>query len=297
MILKEIVIQQFISKLSVISPALASKCVFRIRMKKKLNLKSPKTLNEKIMWLKLNTYKNNNLVTQCADKVKVREYVKNLGIENILVPIYKVWENTNDIEWNTLPESFVMKCNHGWGYNIICSNKNELDEKKVKAQLSYWLKTDFWKKMAELNYRNIPRRILCEKYLENHDGEAVVDYKVYCFNGLAKFILVCIGRHLGKPKYLFFDEKWELARINNDSIKEEKSFIMPKPNKFEKMMEYANLLSKPFPFVRVDFYLVNNDIFFGEMTFTPSAGADSARLSETDLIFGEMVDLNYNTEV
>jgi len=282
--------------MSVISPSLTSKIIFRIAFKKKLDLKNPKTLNEKIIWLKLNTYKKNELVTQCADKVKVRDYLNESGLRNILVPLISVWNNTNDINWDELPLQFVLKCNHGWNYNIICINKSELDENIIKRQLDIWLKEDFWRVAAEINYRYIPKLILCEKYLVQSNGNPPDDYKVYCFNGLAKYILVCSERSKGKPKFYFFDENWNLARINQDSKEANKNFYISKPVQLGKMLQYACILSKPFPFVRVDFYIVDNNLFFSELTFTPSAGMDKARLPETDKMMGAMVNINYKGE-
>lgn len=286
------IIDWFILILSTVSPVLASKVIFYIVMDKKLDLNSPKTLNEKIMWLKLNTYKNNPLITQCTDKVKVRDYIKSAGLEHILVPLYNVWDNVNDLCWDDLPDSFVLKCNHGCGYNIICPDKSKLDAQWAKKQLAVWMKTKYWRYRAEINYRHVPQRILSEKYLTMENGESLNDYKVYCFNGQAKYVLVCTGRSENNPKFYFFDNNWELSRINRHSQAADSSFSLPKPAHVDNMFKYAAILSKPFPFVRMDFYITGKDLFFGEMTFTPSAGIDSSRLPETDLMFGEMVNLN-----
>jgi len=277
-----------------VSPTLASRIWFFIFMKKTLHLKNPLTLNEKILWLKLNTYRNNSLVTTCSDKIEVREYAKSLGLSEILVPLYNTWENVTEIEWDSLPKQFVIKCNHGCGYNIFCQNKDQFDIEDANRKLDLWLKTDFWRLFAEINYKNIKPRILCEEYLFGNNGVNVIDYKVYCFNGKAAYVLVCVDRQDGKPKFYFFDKNWKLARINPDSVNAANDFYLPKPKKLEEMMKYASVLSNPFPFVRVDFYLTDENVFLGEMTFTPSAGFDIMRLPETDLLFGEMVDLKYS---
>jgi len=279
--------------LSGIFPILTSKIMFYVIMKRRLDLANPVMLNDKIMWLKLNTYKDNTLVVQCSDKVLVREYVKSVGLEQLLVPFYGAWCSAYDIKWDELPESFVMKCNHGCGYNLFFPKKKEVDVDSANRQLNKWLKTAFWRRLAEINYRKIPRLILCEKYLCDSEGKPPDDYKVYCINGSARFILVCVGRSDGKPLFYFFDENWKLARINNDSINAEENFSLPKPEPFEKMIEAANILSKAFPFVRVDFYIVDSELFFGEMTFTPSGGMDVDRLPETDEMIGKLVNLDY----
>ena len=283
--------------LSKISPIFASRLLFLIYMKQKLDLKNPKTLNEKIMWLKLNTYRDNPLVTQCTDKVQVREYVKSLGLAHILVPLLGVWSDANEIAWEKLPNSFVIKCNHGCGYNIFCPDKSKQDLKYMEQQLNIWLRTAFWHEFAEINYRHIYPMILCEEYLINENNEPPDDYKVYCFNGEVKFILLCVGRSKDNLRFYFFDKNWELARINPDSLTASEDFFIPKPSQLDNMIKYAGVLSKPFPFVRVDFYLLGTKLYFSEMTFTPAAGLDTKRLPETDLMFGEMVDLNYSGEL
>ncbi len=277
--------------MSAAAPVLTSKLLFRIYLKRKLDLKNPKTLNEKIMWLKLNTYKNNPLVTQCADKIRVRDYVMSAGLSHILVPLYHVWDDVQDIDWVTLPEQFVMKCNHGCGYNIICPDKTKLDIEQAKRKLCYWMKKDFWKVFAEIHYRGIPHRILCEQYLTEDTDKSLADYKVYCFNGQAQCILVCVQRRQFKAKFYFFDTNWELIRINPDSLAAEDGFSLPKPINLDKLIQYACVLAKPFPFVRVDFYIVDEKVYFSEMTFTPSAGLDTIRLMETDLLMGSMLKL------
>ena len=255
---------------------------------KYLDLEHPQTLNEKILWLKLNTYHNNALVTQCADKFKVREYIQSKGCGEILNELYAVWEEPNEIEWDKLPNRFVLKCNHGCGYNIICTDKTELNDGDIRKQLADWLKEDYWKLKAELNYKDIKKKIICEKYIEGENPERLNDYKVYCFNGNALFVLVCVDKD---RKFYFYDRDWNLLRINPDGINAEETFTLKKPNCISQVFHYAEILSKPFPFVRVDFYVENETIIFGEMTFTPAAGLDTDRLYETDLYFGSLLKL------
>lgn len=131
--------------LSSISPIYATKLFYKKMFNKPLNLKNPKTLNEKIQWLKLNTYKDNPLITQCADKYLVRDYVASKGCREILNELINVWDSVEEIDWNDLPNKFVLKLNHGSGYNIVCDNLKKLDLSKTKKQLKTWLKEDFWK--------------------------------------------------------------------------------------------------------------------------------------------------------
>lgn len=273
------------------SPILASKIYYRTKLHKKLNIENPKLFNEKLMWLKLNEYKGNELVTKCVDKYKVREYVKECNCEEILNDLIAVYDNAEEIDFDKLPEKFVLKCNHAAGFNIICNNKNELDTEKVKKQLKKWMKTDYWKFVAEVQYKNVNKKIVCEKFLESKDGNAIEDYKVYCFNGKPEFCMVCIGRNLGKPKYYLFDKNWQLMRINPAGINAPEGFTIEKPKCIDKMYDYAEKLSKPFKFVRVDFYDYNDRPVFGELTFTPAGCIDKNYTDEAQMELGNMINL------
>ena len=145
---------------------------------------------------------------------------------------------------------------------------------------------------AEMQYKGVRRKIIVEEYLKPETGLVPADYKVYCFNGQPKFILVCVGRENDRrPKFYFFNENWELARINPDSKKAPEGFSYPRPSCFDKLMQSAKTLSAPFEFVRADFYVVNDKVYFGELTFTPAGGTDPNRLRETDLMFGNMLKI------
>lgn len=278
------------SLLSMISPTLATKILYREYFGKPLNLQNPKTLNEKIQWLKLNNYNKNELVTKCADKFQVREYIESTGCGKILNDLINVWDSVDEIDWSTLPNKFVLKVNHGCGYNIICNNKNELNIRKSEAQLRKWLNEDYWKLRAEINYKYIPKRIICEKYIETENGLLPEDYKIYCFNGVPMFLMLCIGREEGRPKFYYFDRDWNMMPYTRDAL-ENPDLKIEKPKGIDEMFVYAEKLSKPFPFVRADFYLDNGKTIFGELTFTPSAGLDINRLPETDRKLGEFLKL------
>lgn len=279
-----------------ISPELLSRYQFKDILGEKLDLSNPTGLNAKITWLKLNKYRNDRLVAQCSDKYGVRDYIRACDLQEILNELYGVWERVEDIDWKELPESFVLKCNHGCGYNWICTDKKTADFRDAYKKLKQWMREDYWLSFAELQYRNIPKKILCEKYL----GDSLVDYKFYCFNGTPKYVLVCVGRvngipsHVSEnadPKFYFFNRDWEMCPLNRDS-REALDVKITRPENMEKMWETAERLCRPFPFVRVDLYNIGGKIVFGELTFTPSAGLDQSRLPETDHYFGDLLNLS-----
>ncbi len=275
-----------------ISPALATKLLFLYEFRKKLNLKNPQTLNEKILWLKLKRYGSDSLVKKCADKYKVREYVASKGYGHILNELLYTWGRVDEICWNQLPEEYVIKCNHGYAYNIVKKRNNTIDVMKTKQILNKWMHTAFWAKKAEINYRGIEKKIICEKYLDDGNPFGLIDYKVYTFNGKAKYVMTCYEIR-GIRNFIFFDQNWVLQKINIDSKNVSEDDLIEKPKCLKEMLAIAEDLATPFPFVRVDFYVVENKLFFGEMTFTPCAGLDTKRLHETDLMFGKLVNLDY----
>lgn len=156
--------------LTVISPELNTKARYRAAFGRKLNLENPQTLNEKILWLKLNNYINNPLVAQCADKYRVREYVKQCGLEDILVELYGVYKTADEIPWETLPNQFVLKWNFGAGYNIVCTDKAKMDRETVISQMKKWGKEKYWLPHSEMQYKNYPKLIICEKLLNAKEG-------------------------------------------------------------------------------------------------------------------------------
>lgn len=255
--------------LSVISPTLASRYLFRRAFNSKLNLKNPQTFNEKLIWLKLNTYYDNPLVTQCADKYRVRDYVEKCGLKYILNDLIDAWDTVDEINWDKLPSKFAIKCNHGSGYNIICDSKKDLNIKETNKTIQSWLDEDYWKYYAEVNYKFINKKIICERYLDSDQGFLPVDYKIYCFHGVPKAILVMFDRD-NETKGIFMDVNWGF--LSTASKYKEIKEIPAKPQSLDKMLDAAVKLSKPFPFVRVDFYQYNNNPIFGEMTFTPAGG-------------------------
>lgn len=266
---------------------LMSKIYFKIVLGKKLNLRNPKTFNEKIQWCKLNYYPRSKGVVTCADKYAVRKYIKKKGYEQTLTPLLGAWNNANEIEWDKLPKQFVLKCNHGCAYNIIVSDKEKADRKKIVNQLNAWLKEDFGAFNIEIHYSKIKhRKIICEKFL----GENITDYKFFCFNGVPKYIYVSsdlIHDRQAQIGFFYLDgTKMPLTRDDYTDIPE-----VTFPDFFPEMLDMAEDLSKEFPFVRVDFFLANNTYYFAELTFTPGAGMMPFNPEKYDMEWGKMLDI------
>ena len=271
-----------------VSDEVLSKFYFRIVLKKKLNLKNPQTFNEKMQWLKLYYFPNNETAIKCADKYTVRDYVKKKGYGNLLVPLLGQWNRAKDIEWNNLPNKFVLKCNHGCAYNILCSDKSAFDTTAATRKLEKWMKEDFGAYNIELHYSKIyPRMIICEEYL----GEKITDYKFFCFNGEPKFIYVSsdlIHDRQAKIGFFYLDgKKMPLKREDYTDIPN-----VELPQYFDEMHSAAKELCKEFPFVRVDFFIANGRYYFAELTFTPSACMMPFNPDKYDLEWGRMLDIS-----
>lgn len=257
-----------------------------IILNKKVDLKNPQTFNEKIQWLKLYDYPTNKLVIEGADKYRVRSYVEKKGLKNILVPLIGHWDDARKIEWDKLPDKFVLKCNHGCAYNILCSDKENFDKKNSISQLNKWMKEDFGAFNIERHYSKIKPHITCEEYL----GECIIDYKFFCFNGEPKFIYVSsdlVNDRQAKIGFFYLDgSKIPLIRDDYDPMDIEKF-----PPFFKEMEKSAKILSENFPFVRVDFFLANNTYYFAELTFTPGGGMMPFNPNKYDLEWGHMIQL------
>lgn len=236
---------------------------------KDLHLDNPQTFNEKIQWMKL--YDATPLKTKLADKYLVREWIaKNIG-EKYLIPLFGVWENFDDIDFEQLPNKFVLKTNHGSGWNIIVKNKQKFNKEQAKIMLDKWMHTNFAYFGLELHYKDIKPLIIAEKYLETKDND-LKDYKFLCFNGVVKYIWVDKDRYK-KHKRNLYDINWNLLPQKISEGKEYDNFeSIPKPKHLDEMINLAQKLSQNFKFVRIDFYEHNDNIYFGEITFTSASG-------------------------
>lgn len=252
---------------------------------KRLDLAKPEGFNEKICWLTL--YWQKPLVVQYADKYEIRNYVKSLGLMELMPKLYGVYTKVKDIEWDRFPEKFVIKCTHGCKYNIICLNKSELDQKAAKESLDKWLHSIYGTGIYEPHYAKMTPRIITEEFIENFGEETLPeDYKVYCFNGEPKCVLVCLDRAT-ELIFEWYDLEWNVFDIG---VKPNRRKAR-KPECLEKMIDYARTLSQDIPFVRVDFYDNLNNPILGEMTFTPMYGMAQYYSKEGNLILGRMLEL------
>lgn len=269
-----------------ISPKTDLKILFRIKQKYKLDLTNPKTYNEKLQWIKL--YDKNPLMPKCVDKYTVRDFVEKKGCSEILNELY--WEgfNPEDIPYDSLPNQFVIKVTHGSTFNIIVKDKKELDRKKISKDLKKWLNNKFIPCYGEWFYGIEKPRIIIEKYLETPGKNELIDYKVFCFNGKAKLIDVHSGR-FGEHKRNVYDTNWNF--LKEVYFKYKHDDVVEKPKELKKLLLYAEKLSEDFLHARVDFYIIEDKIIFGEITFTNGAGFDSIKPYEFDLEMGNFLDL------
>ena len=269
------------------SAELMSKIYYRIVLHKKLNLKNPKTFNEKLQWLKLYYFPNNQKAIDCACKYKVREYVKEKGLEDTLNDLYGVYDCVDEIDFDALPNQFVLKCSHGCGYNILCPDKCKLDIENTKRMLNKWMKEDFSEFNAEPHYSKIKPKIICEKYL----GGDMVDYKFFCFNGEPEFMYIAKGFGEGEDETIsFFDKEGNKAEYKRADFRAYENAKIPES--FNSMMEMSRVLSKDFPFVRVDLFEVDGKIYFSELTFTPCGCMMKVDPQEIEEKWGELIDLS-----
>lgn len=261
---------------------------YYLEMGKRLDLNNPRTMNEKLQWLKL--YNRKPEYTTMVDKILVKEYVANIIGEEYVVPLLGVWRSPEEIDFESLPNQFVLKTNHSGGNTgvIIVKDKNKIDRSAIVEKLRASLKSDIYATFREWPYKNVERKVFAEAYL----GDDLADYKFYCYNGYADAVMICVDRQIGDPKFYFFDKQWNLKRYNKRGKEAPADFILPKPDGVDKMFELASVLSKDIPYARVDFYNVNGQIYFGEITFFPASGFDKNRLLESDIYFGNLIKLN-----
>lgn len=261
---------------------------YKVVTGKELNLKHPKTFNEKMQWLKV--YDKNPIKTKLADKYKVRDWIKERIGEEYLIPLFGVYDKFEDIDFNKLPNRFVIKCNHGCGYNIIVKDKTKLNFDEIKNKLNKWMAENCATIAWELHYRDINPKIIIEKYMENEGTDDLYDYKLWCFAGKVKYIQFLSGRNLNGLKMAFYDRKWNKQNfvysypIDNNNIQ--------KPNNLLEMIDLSEKLARDFNHVRVDLYRLNSGkIYFGEMTFTSAAGIAKWSSEDVNLKFGSLIKL------
>lgn len=240
-----------------------AKCMFKENVGCAPNYRHPKTFRDKLMWLA--RYYRQPEKTICADKYKVREYVAGKGLASILIPLVGVYDRAEEIDFEALPRQFVLKCNHGSGFNIIVLDKAKIEVPSVRKQLNDWLCVDFSRLYGEVQYKTIPRKIVCEQLLSE---TAPTEYQCWCLNGQPESLLVCRKNFDGSYDSGSFSTDFkQLYDRNNEKSAEG---ILERPQNLEKILEYSRILSHDFPFVRADFYEVDGKIYFAELTFTPN---------------------------
>ena len=268
------------------------KLYYRFRVGRKLNIKNPTTLNEKLQWMKFN-YRF-PLQSIVSDKLLVRDYVADKIGEEFLIPLIGTWEKFDDIDFEMLPEKFVLKCNHDSGGLVVCTDKRKLNHREARNKIEKSLKSNFFYIGREYQYRNIKPRIICEQFISDN-GKVPTDYKIYCFNGIPDVILVCrdrFSKNTHRASYLFFDQNWNFLPLDkgDDELGE---VDVAKPKNLDKMIEIARKLSEDFLFARIDLYNIDGRIYFGEITLSPNSGFDPDIKYETDLMFGEKLKIPY----
>lgn len=259
---------------------------FFIKYGRLLNLKNPDTFFAKINWLKLN--QKGARFTKIVDKYEVRNHIKEKIGPEYLIELLGVYNSAETVDFQKLPDAFVLKPTHGSDWVLLCKDKGDLDITAAKKTMQTWLKSNYYKMWGEYIYKDVPPRIVCEKMLTNLDGSTIVDYKIYCFNGVPKFI------HTDKDKYKnhtldYYDLEWN--RLPFGLLFPRSKDGIPKPKSLQKMIEIATTLSEDFKFVRVDLYEVNGRIYFGELTFYPCNGFGNFYPPSMDYELGKLINL------
>lgn len=265
------------------------KMKYRASFDRPLDLKNPQTFNEKLQWLKL--YDRKPFYTDLVDKYKVKQYVAERIGEEYIIPTLGVWDSVEDIDFDSLPNQFVLKCTHDSGGLVICKDKKTLDINEAKRKLRKALKNDFYACGREWPYKNVTRRIIAEQYMEDNATAELMDYKVHNFSGEPRFILVC-GKRFSTTGVTedYFTEEWKRMAVKWPDYPNSK-LPLEKPEQLDQILEFSRILAAGLPFVRSDFYIVNGKVFFGELTFFPANGFLNFEPDEWDYTFGSWIQL------
>ena len=265
------------------------KLEFYANMGRCLNLNSPQTFNEKLQWLKL--YDRKPEYTTMVDKYEVKKLVADLIGEEYIIPTLGVWDSFDEIDFDALPDQFVLKCTHDSGGLAICRSKSTFDKNTAKIKIERAMKRDYFSVHREWPYKNVKPRIIAEKYMQDKGNLDLQDYKFYCFNGEPKFLYVSKGlSNHATARINFVSLDWEKMPFRRTDYAEFDE-LPPKPKNFDLMIEFAKKLSANIPFLRVDFYDINDKLYFGELTFFPGAGLTALTPTEWDSKLGEWIDL------
>lgn len=249
-----------------------------------VDLENPKLFSEKLQWYKLNH--QDPLMQTVANKYTVRKYIESIGYGHLLNDIYGIYTNVSDIDFDKLPDQFVLKGTHGSGFNIIVKDKAQFNRCQARMIMRTWLHQHIAWSGREWVYKEMPRHIMAEKYLEDETGE-LRDYKFYCFNGKPAFMQLEVGRGTEHNTRNFYDMDWTLMPFGKE-LPHNPCLIVSRPQMFEEMKQIATDLCKPFQYVRVDLYQVGGKVYFGELTFFPAGGAPDFVPAVYDEVVGKM---------
>ena len=264
--------------------------LFRLKMGRRLNLKNPQTFSEKLQWLKL--YNRRPEYTRMVDKAAVKEYVASLIGNDNIIPTIGVWDRPEEIDWDKLPNQFVLKTTHGGGNSgvVICKDKATFNRQKAVEKLSRSMRQDIYYSLKEWPYKNVPHRIIAEEYIKpSNNSNDLPDYKFFCFDGKVKALFVGTDRQSGNVKFDYYDS--DFNHLDLKQVHPMSGIELPKPENFNEMKSIASVLSKGIPHVRVDLYNVNGKIYFGEMTFYHHGGIVPFHPDKWDYIFGQWIKL------
>jgi hypothetical protein len=264
-----------------------SKIQYLLKNNLKPNLNDPKEFMEKILWLKLYHYTEN--YGKYVDKFEVRNYIEEKIGEKYLNELIGVYSSASEINFNELPNQFVIKGTHGSGYNIIVKDKNELNITRTKKQINKFLSQNYYHKFRESIYKNVKPRIIIEKYISEIDNDSLIDYKFHCFHGQPKYVFVQKNKSENISK-CFYDLNWNRV-LPEKFIPAFSNSNFTKPDNFEEMIQIAQKLSEGFIFLRVDLYSIGNKIIFGELTFFSNAGLVRSSIERFNKEFGELIKL------
>lgn len=278
-------------------PVFFAKLRYFARFKKRLNLNNPQTLNEKMLYLSLCT--DTKTWTELADKYRVREYVQACGLDEILVRLYGVWDSPYDVDYDKLPSQFVLKSNHGSGDVVIVKDKSTLNIEATNKYFAKELATPYGALESGLHYMKIQPKLVAEELLKNDAvslkySSSLIDYKIWCFNSKAYYVWVCCNRDKHGCDVMTYDIEWNAHPEYSIWMSHyRKGQVIPKPKNFEKMIEIAERLAKPYPVVSVDLYNLDGKIYFGEMTFTRLGGLINFYTPEFLSMCGDIINLDY----
>lgn len=276
--------------LTALSPKLETALNYRFVTGEWLDWRKPQDINAKINWLKVNSYYNNPVVTDCIDKYKIREWLERKGFRDICPTLYGVYDSAEELDWDSFPQQFVVKCNHSCGANLIVRDKTKLDCREAEKTLNRWMKEDYWRE-GEVQYRFIRKKIIVEEYLG--DGEDLKSYKFFCFHGKPKVLYLAME----EDRYIdYYDMDFRHLPY---SLPGHEHYLkkLHKPETFEEMASLAGRLSREFPFVRVDLYDAKGKIYVSELTFVPTGGYMKIDPPSVLVQWGAWIDLDEERKV